>query len=95
MTNHQYKSPFDFDLSKMTVEEAQERLREMGIDPGSWTDNKDTVKGGEKVQLPTFKYYAKMLEKIRDIMQDQVEHDVQEIDALNYQLKRLQRGGGK
>ena len=89
-----YRSPFDFDLSKMTVEEAEERLRTMGINPGSWEDNKDYVKDGDKATLPTFKFYAEMLGHIRDICKDQVKHDVQEIDTLSYQLRRLKRGGG-
>lgn len=91
----EYRTPFDFDLSKMTVEEAKERLRAMGIEPDTWTSNEDTVKAGEHAQLPTFKFYAEMLEQIRDICQDQVRHDVREIDDLNYQLRRLKRGGGR
>ena len=89
-----YRSPFDFDLSKMTVEEAEERLRAMGIEPNSWTNNEDYVKDGDTATLPTFKFYADMLGHIRDICQDQVKHDVKEIDTLNYQLRRLKRGGG-
>lgn len=95
MKHRQYRSPFDFDLSKMTVEEAEERLRAMGIEPGSWTDNEGRVKEGDQAQLPTFKFYAEMLGQIRDICQDQVNHDLREIDELSYQIRRLKRGGGR
>lgn len=91
---YQYKSPFDFDLSKMTVEEAKERLREMGINTDSWESNEDYVKGGEKVQIPTFKMYADLLGQIRDICQDQVNRDINEIDKLQVQLARIRKGGG-
>jgi hypothetical protein len=92
---YEYRTPFDFDLTKMTVEEAEERLRAMGIEPGQWTDNENYVKEGDTAQLPTFGFYAEMLGHIRDICQTQVDHDVKEIDDLNYQLRRLKRGGGR
>ena len=94
MTHKRYKTPFDFDLTKMTVEEAEERLRASGIEPGKWLDNEDSVKEGDQTQLPTFKLYAEMLGHIRDICKDQVHHDVKEIDELSYQIRRLKRGGG-
>jgi len=91
---NRYRSPFDFNLKDMTVEEAEERLRSMGIEPNSWVNNEEYVKTGDKATLPTFKFYAEMLGHIRDICKDQVKHDVQEIDTLSYQLRRLKRGGG-
>lgn len=100
---HEYRSPFDFDVSKMTVEEAEQKLREKGFPVGEWTDNYDATLGEdgqpkeepEQAQIPTFKFYAEMLEHIRDICEDQVKHDLREIDNLNYQLRRLKRGGGR
>lgn len=97
---YQYKSPFDFDVSKMTVEQVEQRLRDQGFPVGHWTDNYDqktTDEKGEpkKASIPTFEFYAEMLGQIRDICQDQVKHDVREIDNLNYQLRRLKRGGGQ
>ena len=91
---YRYRSPFDFDLTKMTAEEAKERLRAMGLKPDSWVSNEDRVKDGDRAQLPTFKFYAEMLGHIRDICEQQVDHDVKEIDDLSYQLRRLKRGGG-
>lgn len=90
----EYKSPFDFDLSKMSVEDAKERLRAMGIEPDSWTNNHDTVKEGDKAQIPTFKFYADMLGEIRDICKGQVSRDLREIDELGVKLRRLKKGGG-
>lgn len=92
---YQYRSPFDFDVSKMSVEDVVERLRAQGIPVGEWVDNEDRVKEGEKAQIPTFKLYAEMLGNIRDLLQDQAERDMQEIDDLNYQIRRLKHGGGK
>ena len=89
-----YQSPFDFDVSKMTVEQVKERLRAAGLPIGEGVSNEDYVKGGEKVQLPTFKYYAEMLTAIRDICQDQANRDLKEIDSLQVQLQRLRKGGG-
>lgn len=93
-SQYKYKSPFDFDLSKMTVEEAKERLRAMGIEPGSWTDNYGKVKDGDQAQIPTFKMYADMLSQIRDICKTQVDRDLREIDELSVKLRRLKKGGG-
>lgn len=95
MDSKKYQSPFDFDLSKMTVEQAKERLRGMGIDPDQWTSNEDYVKDGDKAQLPTFKLYADMLTQIRDICQGQVDRDLKEIDELNVKMRRLRKGGGQ
>ena len=89
-----YTSPFDFDLSKMTIEQAKERLRAMGIEPGEWTDNEGRVKDGDQAQIPTFKFYAEMLGEIRDICQGQVSRDLREIDELAVKLRRLKKGGG-
>jgi hypothetical protein len=89
-----YKSPFDFDLSKLTVEEAKKRLLEMGIPTDTWENNEEYVKDGDKAQLPTFKFYAEMLTSIRDICQTQVDRDLKEIDHLQVKLHRLRKGGG-
>lgn len=89
-----YRSPFDFDLSKMTVEEAKERLREAGINPDSWTNNEGRVKEGDKAKIPTFEFYAQMLGEIRDICQGQVSRDLHEIDDLSVKMRRLKKGGG-
>lgn len=90
-----YKSPFDFDLSKMTVEEAKDRLRGMGFPVDEWISNEDRVKDGDKAQIPTFKHYAEILTKIRDLISDQTDRDLKEIDDLSYQLRRLRHGGGR
>ena len=89
-----YRSPFDFDLSRMTVEEAEAKLRAMGIEPNSWTDNEGRVKDGDQAQIPTFKFYAEMLGEIRDICKGQVSRDLHEIDELSVKLRRLKKGGG-
>jgi len=89
-----YKSPFDFNLADMTVEEAKEKLRGMGITPDSWENNEDYVKDGDQASIPTFNFYAEMLGEIRDICKGQVSRDLREIDELSVKLRRLKKGGG-
>lgn len=93
--NYAYRSPFNFDMSEMTVEEVQERLRAQGIEPGKWTSNEDEVKEGDTAQLPTLKWYAEMLQELGKVLETQIERDLKETDELNYQLMRLKRGGGR
>ena len=89
------KGPFDFNVAEMTVEEVTERLRQSGINVGSWTSNEDYVSPeGEEVRIPTFQRYAAMLKELAGIMEDQVKKDVNQVDDLNYQLHRLRHGGG-
>jgi hypothetical protein len=78
----------------MTVEEAEAKLRAMGIEPNSWTDNEGRVKEGDKARIPTFQFYAEMLGEIRDICKGQVSRDLHEIDELGVKLRRLKKGGG-
>lgn len=89
------RGPFDFDVSKLTVEEVKERLRAAGLPVDGWVNNEGRVKDGDKAQLPTFQHYAKLLEHLRDILQQQADRDIQQIDDLSYQLRRLQHGGGR
>ena len=90
------KGPFDFDVSKMTVEEVKERLRQAGIPVNEWVDNEGQVpEEGKEVRLPSFERYAEMLTELRDVMQMQVDRDVEQIDTLAYQLHRLKHGGGR
>lgn len=92
---YKYRSPFNFDMSEMTVEEVKERLRSQGINPDSWVNNEDYVKEGDKAPLPTLSLYAEMLTEMGDILKTQVDRDLRETDELNYQLQRLKRGGGR
>ena len=92
--NWKYRSPFDFDMSKMTVEDVKERLRANGINPDSWVSNEDRVKSGDKAPLSTLTWYAEMLEEMKTLIENQVRRDLKETDDLNYQLQRLKRGGG-
>lgn len=89
------RGPFDFDVSKMSVEDVKARLRAAGVPVDSWVNNEDTVKGGEQVQLPTIQRYVGLLIQLRDLMQTQGDRDLQEIDDLSYQLRRLKHGGGR
>lgn len=97
MSKHKYRytSPFNFDMSEMTVEEVKERLRAQGINPDSWVSNEDEVEDGDQAQLPTLKWYAEMLQEMGSVLKTQVERDLKETDELNYQLMRLKRGGGR
>lgn len=88
------RGPFDFDVSKMTVEEVKERLRAAGLPVDQWVDNEDRVKEGDRARIPTFEKYAEHLMALRDLLVQQSQQDVQQIDNLNYQLRRLKHGGG-
>jgi hypothetical protein len=95
---YEYKSPFDFDVSKMTVEEVIERLRAQGIEPNEWVDNEERfkqgkTKEGQKAKIPTLEAYAHILDQIKKVVEKQVENDVKETDDLVYQLRRIKRGG--
>lgn len=87
-----YKSPFDFDVSKMTAEEVVERLRSMGIEPNAWVSNEDEVEEGAKAQIPTLNQYAEILQQMGGIIEKQIENDRRETDDLVYQLRRLEKG---
>lgn len=89
------RGPFDFDLSKMSVEEVKERLRAAGIPVDDWVNNEGRVQEGAKARLPTFERYAELLTHLRDLLQQQADRDLQQIDDLSYQLRRLQHGGGR
>lgn len=89
------RGPFDFDVSKLSVEDVKARLRAAGVPVDSWVSNEDTVKGEEQVQLPTIQRYVGLLIQLRDLMQTQGDRDLQEIDDLSYQLRRLKHGGGR
>jgi hypothetical protein len=92
---HKYQSPFDLNVGNMTVEEVKERLRADGFPVDSWVSNEGRVKDGDKTRLPTFTKCAELLMQIRDVIEEQKRHDLREMDDLNYQLRRLQRGGGR
>jgi hypothetical protein len=89
------RGPFDFDVSKLSVDEVKERLRAQGVPVDSWVNNEGKVTEGEKVVLPTMKRYADLLTQLRDLLQNQADRDLQEIDDLSYQLRRLKHGGGR
>lgn len=89
---HEYKSPFDFDVSKMTVEEVMERLRAMGLEPNTWVDNEGKVEEGAQGQIPTLNQYAEMLQQMGGIIESQIEKDHKETQELLFQLQRLEKG---
>jgi hypothetical protein len=95
MSKKDQTDPYGFDVSKMTVEELREKLRELGFPLGSWVSNEEYVKEGDQAQIPTFKKYAETLTELRGVLETQVEKDLKDVDELNYQLHRLKHGGGR
>lgn len=88
------RGPFEFDASKMTVEEVKARLRAAGVPVDEWVDNEGTAKG-QAATLPTMSRYATMLGQLRDVLSDQRDRDLAKIDELNVQMRRLRHGGGR
>lgn len=89
------RGPFDFDVSRMTVEEVKDRLRAAGLPVDEWVSNEDRVKEGDTARIPTFQRYAEHLLNLRGLLEQQAEADVKQMDELNYQLRRLEHGGGR
>lgn len=73
----------------MTFEEIQERLKELGINAGEWGE---TVPG-ERTS-PFMERQSAALEKVRDLLQGQVDRDKAKIAELLEQKSRLEHGGG-
>lgn len=89
------RGPFDFDVSKLSVEDVKARLRAAGLPVDSWVDNEGHATEGKQVRLPTIDRHIELLTQLRDLLQQQSDRDLQEIDDLSYQLRRLQHGGGR
>ena len=84
----------NFDVSQMTVEEVERRLKEMGFPVGSWSppeNDEDTV----ITTLPTFQKQALLLDKLKDLLGQQIEDDQKTINSLAEKRARLLHGGGR
>lgn len=93
MIDYDYKKA-NFDVSKMTVEEAEARLRAMGFPVGSWSPPEGAEDTVIKT-LPTFQKQALLLDKLKELLGKQIEDDRQTINALAEKKARLLHGGGR
>lgn len=77
-------------MSKMTEEQARERLKAAGIDPNQWG-----AMGGGDPQSPQFAIrLATSLTKIKSLLEMAVGDKQGEIQQLEEKLLRLKHGGG-
>jgi hypothetical protein len=76
-----------------TLEEAKAKLRALGLDP----DNPAWVRGHkvDVASLPSMQKQRDVLDKVKSLLENQVEQDQKQVLALREQLARLKRGGGK
>lgn len=93
MINYEYKKA-NFDVSKMTVEEVERRLKEMGFPVGSWSPP-DGEEDKVIKTLPTFQRQALLLDKLKELLGKQIEEDRQTINSLAEKKARLLHGGGR
>lgn len=93
MKDYDYEKS-NFDLSQMTVEEVERRLKEMGFPVGSW---KPPAGDKDKIikTLPTFQRQAVLLDKLKELLGKQIEEDRQTINMLAEKRARILHGGGR
>lgn len=78
----------------ITIEEAKKLLEEKGIPTGSWKNTEP--KGDAKAfTLPSFQAQAKGLEKLAELIKNQVDRDQEKVAELSMKLNRLRYGGGR
>jgi hypothetical protein len=91
--NYEYDKA-NFDVSKLSVEEIERRLRAMGFPVGSWeapeSDDDTVIK-----TLPTFQKQALLLQKLQELLGMQIADDQKTINNLAEKRQRLLHGGGR
>lgn len=75
----------------MDADEIKKRLLEMGIPVGGWGDSKP----GAKPITPTLVRQRDALEKVKDLLQQQLDQQIEKRAALQETLMRLKHGGGQ
>lgn len=78
----------------ITIEEAQEVLKDMGIPWGQW-ENTEPEGDVDAFTIPSFKRVAGGLENLKELLNKQIEDDQKKIAELNMKLNRLKYGGGR
>lgn len=77
----------------MSEDEIKAKLRDMGIDPDdpTWTPTRavDLGKVGAVSQA------REALEKVKSLLEAQVQSDLEQIQTLREHLARMKRGGGR
>ena len=72
----------------MTAKEIQDKLKELGITPGTWGETK------EKIAPGLLAGQTEILTKLRDTLEKMVGQDQQKVAQLQEQIVRLKHGGG-
>lgn len=72
----------------MNTEDLKKDLKQLGINPGDWTEIPDkTLPGATVSQVAS-------LTKLRDVLEDLAAQDQKTVAKLREQLARLRHGGG-
>ena len=76
-----------------TLEEMKAKLRALGLDPDhpAWVSGRKVEVGN----LPTIQKQREAFIQVKNLLEQQVAQDQQQVHALREQLARLKRGGGK
>ena len=91
--NYEYDKA-NFDVSELSIEEVERRLKAMGFPVGSWNEpegDKDKI----IKTLPTFQKQALLLDKLKDLIGQQMEDDRKTISTLAEKRQRILHGGGR
>lgn len=77
----------------MKIEELEEKLKALGVDPKNpaWTKSKSVDLG----KLPFVEHQRESLAKVAEFLEQQLQSDQTQIEALREQHARLKRGGGR
>ncbi len=94
--SYEYKKA-NFDVSQMTVEEVEKRLADMGFPVGNWSAPPSGDGAEDRVikTLPTFQKQAVLLDKLRELLGNQIDEDRKTINTLAEKRARLLHGGGR
>lgn len=73
------------------VDDIKAKLEEMGIPTGGWAKSS----GGHRPLPPTLVRQRALLEKLRGLVEVQVEKDKEKLAELYETMNRLKHGGGR
>lgn len=72
----------------MDLDEMRAKLRDLGIPHDGWSK----TEGGEH-ESPVLNRQVQLLEKVRDMLQDQVDKDKETLSQLHTQVQQMKHGG--
>ncbi len=76
-----------------SVEEVRARLKQLGIPVEEWQEPEH--ENTKSFTIPTFKRQAEALEKLKALLETQINKDAKMVAELHEKVNRLHHGGGK